>query len=76
MDNHPEPEGASQVRALILVHPRFGERTYYYSPLQTLSELRTLFENKSELYLFSNYYLEYKGQRLPEYEPLGDVIAE
>ena len=66
MDNHPE-EGSQQYRSLILAHPRFGEKTYIYSPMQTLSELRTLFENKSELYLFSNYYLEHKGQRLPEY---------
>ena len=48
MDNHPEPTGtSSEVRALILTHARFGERTYYYSPMQTLSELRNLFENKS-----------------------------
>ena len=42
MDNHPE-EGSPQYRSLVLSHPRIGDKTYIYSPMQTFSELRTLF---------------------------------
>lgn len=61
---------------LTFKHPRLGLRKLSAYFNQNLGDMRQVLDISSELYLFCNYYFEYKGARLEEVEMLGNIFAE